>query len=428
MADMESGDFRRVLTNGLGRAVLWLQDHSWQPHEDAIRQVCLHNTAYDAQCEGSRAAYVYEIVKLTGDTGHFAKISACGLLEAREYWDVDHLFSLNQLFAKAGNENARQALYEKFRQDDATEHFVGADEIIKLDRLEGLLFVLERIGAWVETHPEYWVDSWLLRGAQEDLGVEVMAAVREAAENNQSIRSYLEAVGKHERERKTGHQQRSDFRKFTYAEMRDRMRAAHGNVPRGWLSGWGKHTLDESIRLAAADLLNEHDDQLLVAYLRLFSLRPFPLDHQRLVELAASANADVATASRRALRHLQSKAVRTLALDLLRQGTANSDVLRLLVKNYGRDDHMLIESMLDRQQSEDDFHWTAHAVVHVFEANPQASALTSLVKVYENCRCSICRSGAVKIMVDRHIIPPGILKECKYDSYEDTRRIASAAA
>jgi len=127
------------------------------------------------------------------------------------------------------------------------------------------------------------------------------------------------------------------------------------------------------------------------------------------------------------LRHVQSDLVRELALDLIRAGGADSDAIRLLVKNYGADDHILIESALDRQANENDFHWTAHRAVDVFRANPQAPALAPLLKIYEKCRCSLCRKGAVKIMVERRIIPPPILEECLHDSNEDTRQIASSA-
>jgi len=419
---MEISDFRRAIINGLGRAVLWVRDHPWQPHQDAIQHVCLHNTAYDAQCEGSRAEYVHEIVRLTNDSDRFAEIAASGLMEAQEYWDTCHLFHLNRLFAQGGHAGSRDALYKKFEQDDAAERFIGADELVKLDGLNGLLFVLERIGGWMDTHPDYWVDDWLLHQAEEDLGPEVMLTTRKTAEANPNIRRYLAAVEKHAQQ--SGQQSRPDYRNFTYSELRERILAGHGKVQRGWLSSWGKHASEDSIRAAAADLLNERDEQILLAYLRIFNLRPFPLMHERLIELSTSQNGDVARASRRALRHVQSNLVRALALDLIRGDRADNDAVELLVKNYGPEDHILIESLLDGQTNEDNFHWVAHAAVHVFKANSQAPALTSLLKIYERCRCSLCRKGAVTIMVERRIIPPPILQECKHDSYEYTRGIA----
>jgi len=429
---MEVSDFRRAIINGLGRAVLWVRDHPWEPHTDAIQHVCLHNTAYDAQCEGSRAQYVYEIVRLTNNPARFAEIAAKALIEAREYWDIYQLFHLNRLFAQAGHAGARDALYDKFKQNDGVEHFVGADELIELDGFNGLLFVLDRIGGWAEMHPDYWEDGSLLRAAQERLGPEVTSTLQKAAEAKPGIRRYLKLVEEAAQRKESQRYQKSssDFHKlvsFTYSEMRDKILSAHGDIPLGWLHSWGKRASEDSIRFAAAALLDEPDEKMLLAYLRIFNLRAFPLKHERLIELATSQNSDVATASRRALRHVQSDLVRKLALDLIRAGGTDSDAIRLLVKNYGADDHILIESALDRQANENDFHWTAHRAVDVFRANPQAPALAPLLKIYEKCRCSLCRNGAVKIMVERRIIPPPILEECLHDSNEDIRQIASSA-
>ena len=33
---MADENFQKWITNGLGRAILWLRDHPWQPHADAI--------------------------------------------------------------------------------------------------------------------------------------------------------------------------------------------------------------------------------------------------------------------------------------------------------------------------------------------------------------------------------------------------------
>jgi hypothetical protein len=79
-------------------------------------------------------------------------------------------------------------LYEKFRRDDTEEHFTGADELIALDSINGLLVVLETIGGWMETHPEYCVDDVLLKQAEEALGPEARAAARAAAEESPRIR------------------------------------------------------------------------------------------------------------------------------------------------------------------------------------------------------------------------------------------------
>ncbi len=134
---MDIEAFTHAINNGLGRAVLWLRHHPWRPYEAAITHVCLHNTAYDAQCEGSRAEYVYDIIRLTDSPETFAEITAKGLLASKDYWDTYHLYHLARLLAQGGDTAARDAVYAKFRQDDAQEHFIGSDQIFRLDGMSG---------------------------------------------------------------------------------------------------------------------------------------------------------------------------------------------------------------------------------------------------------------------------------------------------
>ncbi|MGC8540799.1 MAG: hypothetical protein ACP5QA_09245 [Phycisphaerae bacterium] len=422
---MDSSEFRRVITNGLGRAALWVRNNSWRPHEEAIKHVCLHNTAYDAQCEGSRAEYIYEIVRRTDSLDHFSEIAVTGLMASREFWDTSHLFRLNRLFAQAGFARSRDALYEKFEKGDAEERSIGAEEFIRLDGTNGVLFALGVAGGWFDRDAGYREDDYFLQEAQRILGPEVILSLRQAAQTNANIRRYLEEVERTMQRRSK--QSRTDYRSFTYPQMRDMILSVHGEVTRTWLFFWGKHATEDFIRMAASDLLNEQDDAILVAYLRIFSHRAFPLDNKRLIDLARSPNKEVAAAARRSLRLLRSEAIRELAVEIIRGGDHTEGSIPLLIKNYREGDHLLIESLLEAATNEEDFHWAARDSLDVFTANPQAPALRSLLDIYDKCRCSICRHGGVKILADRRILPSLIHEECRFDSYEDTREIARLA-
>jgi hypothetical protein len=52
---MEVRELERLLHIGPGRAILFAQANNLTPYHDLILHACLHNTAYDPQCEGSRA-------------------------------------------------------------------------------------------------------------------------------------------------------------------------------------------------------------------------------------------------------------------------------------------------------------------------------------------------------------------------------------
>jgi hypothetical protein len=417
---MDSEGFRNAINNGLGRAILWLREHSWTPYAAAIENVVLHNTAYDPQCEGSRAEYAYEIVSLTDNLQQFIDIAIKGLLEARNCWDTDHLFRLVRLFADAGRTEARDALYEKFIRDDAMEHFWGAGEIIRLDGEKGLLFVIDRIGCFMESNPDYWEDNSLLEEAKGIVKSDVNEIVRAAAAENPNIKRYLEAVAKHQVA--LGQRKFPDYHGFTYPQLREKIIAARGDVPRGWLFRWGKHACENDLREAAADLLKENDERVLLAYLRIFDRQSFDLNPQLLIRLAASEKGEITTAARRALRHIRDGTVRDFAVEMIQQGRADSDVAAILEPNYIAGDHKLLESLLDSRTDEDEFHWMAHSVLNVFRADDESDAGPSMLKIYERCRCSLCRMGAVKLLKSRKSAPSWMLEECRYDSNLELRK------
>lgn len=418
--------FQRAIINGLGRAVLWSKQRSPSVSHEAIEHACLHNTAYDPQCEGSRAQYVHDIISPTDSVQHFADVVVTGLLGVQEsIWDTEHLFELATLFALEGHSAAREAIYEKFRRDEAKVPFSGATSIIRLDRTEGLLFVLDHIGKQLVENPDQW-DPSLLHTAEEVAGVPVMPIVSKAAEQNAHIRRYLDAFDKdrHEHDKRRG--QTPHYWHFSYPELREKIISARGGVPRGWLFGWGKHAAEPAVREAAADLLLETDEPLLLAYLRIFEKRCFPLDHERLIELARSGTSELCIAAIRALRHIQSPSIHALAVALIEGGEADGNAVALLRRNCEDGDHRLIEPLLQRQEDENVFHSVAHAAVRVLDANPKLDARPSLLRIYEDCRCSLCRQHAVETLMKRDSVPAWMLAECRLDSNPSIRTLASS--
>ncbi|HUO10203.1 MAG TPA: hypothetical protein VM008_17990 [Phycisphaerae bacterium] len=417
---MTSEEFRKAINQGLGRAVLHIRSHSWEPYAEAIENVCLHNTAYDPQCEGSRADYVYEIVRLTGEPERFAKIVAEGLLNAREYSEVEHLFDMAALFAKEGYGGAREAMLKKFGWDEERKDFLGGEQIVNVDGEKGLLLVAEQIGMWMEGHPEYWVDDSLLKGEAEGWRERVLA---EGAMASVNVRRYREAMEKYKTE--AGRRRRlPEYRNWSYAELRERIVAGTEDVPRGWLYRWGEHASEEAVREAAADLLKEEDEKRLVAYLRIFDRRRYPLDHERLIQLAKGVNEEAAIASCRALRHVKDESVRALAIDMMDAGRGVGDAVEMLVLNYVGGDEQRIEKLLAAQCNDEDFHWCGHAALHLFEANVEAEAVGTMMLIYERGRCSNCRTGAVRVLMGRGVIPEWMVEECLFDSSEEVREAA----
>ena len=247
---MDIEEFRRVAVLGLGRTILWLRKNPWQPHAETIAYICSHNTAFDAQCEGSRAPYAYDLVACTDDRDYFVKVTVAALTASKDYWNTHQLFDL-ATFALDGNPAAAQPSTINFRAD-AEEPVIGAGGIMQLDGINGLLFVLDRIGQWVDAHPDFWVDDGILCEAIDRLGKQIPSIVEEEAKSNSNIRKYVVAQEKWLKECKANWKS-SEYRQWKYSELRERIVEKGKDTPRGWLTGWGRHASDDGLREAALD-------------------------------------------------------------------------------------------------------------------------------------------------------------------------------
>ena len=63
---LNDAQFRRALQAGHGRALMHVVRHGVGQSLEAVVDACIHNRAYDAQCEGDRARWMLEII----DAGH----------------------------------------------------------------------------------------------------------------------------------------------------------------------------------------------------------------------------------------------------------------------------------------------------------------------------------------------------------------------
>jgi hypothetical protein len=143
-----------VLGLGLGRAILFLRQHDAAPYRDIILNACVHWTGYDQQLEGTRTNYLRDVLDATEHEQEFVKRILPALKLATDRHDATQLAFLARSFAEDGYDESRTALYEKFDRNDAEEPFLGSDAIIRLDGLEGFLYVAERMGAAFLNDPD----------------------------------------------------------------------------------------------------------------------------------------------------------------------------------------------------------------------------------------------------------------------------------
>jgi hypothetical protein len=414
---MDPGEFRRILHNGLGRAILYLHNHDAAPHREAIHFACLHNTVFDRQINGSNAEYIYEAIELSGEAEFYRNALLIGLREPTEEYHLGQICDLLKCFAQHGDQGARQALYDAFDRDEAAYEAMFA--VVELDGLPGFIHVAEGVGPSAEHDADFWEGEYFLGKLEERYGNEATrVAVAAAAGESPRIAAYLAAI-----ERKSPRPRRIRFDPETMGYDDLKAIVAHqGALSPMSLRKWGVWASEVDIDRLAADVLTETDPDRLHTYLRVFAERPFPPGHAPLFLFVDSPHHRVVHAAIAALSVFRHPEVRALALRLLttRRAWAAMD---LLIGNYDEGDHRLIETALTQPAERDDAeqHWFEIGVRQIFERFPSAAATQSLIHIYEHGRCFLCRYGTVKLLHGLGTLPETIRHECEYDADFDLR-------
>ena len=417
---METGEFRRALTLGLGRAVLLLRNHDGRFYRDMILDACLHNRAYDPQVEGSRAEYMIDVMRESGELALFADAVLRSLSDAEHSWDTPQRFELARRLAQSGNGEAREAMYAAFETREFSASDV-AEEFIVLDSIQGLLFVVGRIGTQLARNPAQWEDHYLLDEAGRLCGQEAVdAALQDAAKTDANIRVYLDAVSKNLALRSST--RRPEPSDLTYSQICSLIDAGQES---GVLAKWGQVASDSDLQAAAHDLIHEHDPRKLKSYLGIFRKRRFPLEISALLKLVELPDGPVPRHALSVLANLQDESIRSLAYRLVETSSSKRVYsIDLLVQNFRDGDHGIVESWCDAETDPEIVNAFDRSLRDLFAAHPNLNTETRLLQsLYEKEPCAHCRCDIVERLSHLNALTEDIRRECEYDSYAETRSL-----
>ncbi|MEW5858458.1 MAG: hypothetical protein AB1861_13925 [Cyanobacteriota bacterium] len=419
-------EFRDALQKGLGRAILYVREHGMEEVRDDILQACLHNFAYDPQCEKSRANWLLEIVSLTDDEEFYHQRILEALPNSTDFWDAHQLIELAAVLAQLGSKQARRAIYDKFDLQQFNESWFGGCQIVKLDGIEGLLHVAEVIGARLLKEQDSWEDDYLVTEAGERFGFEtVMAALEERASTNANIRAYKDAIAKHSESVRTTH--RNHQSRQTVNNILFKIEAASGSIP-SFYSTFGRRASDEDIEHLFARLLAETRREQLIRYLWVFRRRTLPSLNRYLFELAESDDEELQDAAISAIANTKDKSVRDLAIRLLQEKPTSiyRGAIELFIKNYQPRDCQLIESVLYASENPNMFHALGCDLVNLAKAQGSPELASCCLWVYENTPCSICRKRIVEALLELDQATESLVLECLWDCSQDIRALAKS--
>lgn len=432
---MEAG-FERWLRLGLGRAVLWLERNGDEEVEEILRAACRRNDAWDWQSEGSRGDYVYELVRRTVEPGKYAEEVRAALRAGAETEQHQHFLTrLAVCLADDGNRPLRDLLYARLREPHEWWNRT-ADAIAMLDGVAGVARVVRErpagaaAGRWghLAAIADSGEDVWTAAEREE------LAAARAA---DAAVDALLREIEVEARKEPNGG--RDEFATDApYADVRPWL--DRDDADRAFsLRMWGRKAGDDEVRAAAEDLLRRgaHEHRAIANGLALFGRRPFPLDPTRLLDWFgddeatarppardAPAKARIPILAGNALANVRDPRVRGESLRRLASGGPLGPAVRLLRANREPGDLAHLIEPSRRALPPEDFHEIALAWF-VLDGNREETIALAL-RLYETNPCGFCRSDIVRGLDEAGALPPELLRECRCDSYDETREWAAS--
>jgi hypothetical protein len=404
-------EFEGWLRKGLGRAAIFLKTNPPEQCRAPLLHACTHNLTYDSQCEESRGPYLVNLIEASSDAQFYRDHILSALAADEAQMDLGQLFEIAARFAAKGDQELKRAMYTAFdRCGFASAGICCAEELVRLDGLDGLLFVAKSFGD-IEADERPWqfgnlVDALKERDCKQAFPPELDRFAREWRNQEEHW----------ERERQKPLQPRQDYETLKLS------------LTRAGAMAWARTATPDELALVAEDLRIETDEDRLVAYLRMFRRHVFPQPIDFLLDLARAENDDIARAALVALSNVVDSRVRALGLDLITGLKWRGFAVGLLTRNAERSDYRVLEGLLGEAIDPYIYHCMGIDVRRFVEAHRSEEAERSLLLLYENGPCSLCRHGAVEELIAIDRLPAWIREECQYDAYSETRKLVASKA
>ena len=196
MIPLSREKFQDALKKGLGRAVQHVRASRPEEVRDDLLNACLNNLVHDSQLEYSRAPWLFEMIEMTGED----KFYRSQIYD--KWWDDTQenvswqLFYILCEYGKRGDPSAIKEIYWVFDRcisDDEHEGYpTGLEEIVEIDGIPGLIYVLDKMGARILREKEIPLSPYTVENAEKRFGqTEVQNALAVESARNPNIAAYL---------------------------------------------------------------------------------------------------------------------------------------------------------------------------------------------------------------------------------------------
>src|SRR5690606_19236722 len=393
--------FLNSLKRGTGEAYLIVKNNPKIDFSNQIIKGALNIFAYDGQCEGNRAQYIFDIISISNQKNKIRKAVLQGLAtEQNDTWNLTHLFALTKLFVEQNDTEAKKAIYDRFLNNPIEgSDWVGYSEILELDGLNGLFYIAEKFGKYIEQNPDGWQDDSIICHFQEEnKSIKVYEELKKKAKTNKFIHIYLDNI-----KQTKASQEKHKSKPTNYKDIIDEVLNS-----KPFISLIRKRNLtDDEINQIAKQLINETDKSNIEKLLDIFDFYRFPYDSQIILGFANQKRTRknrIVDKAINALKHLKSKDIRNFAMEKIQNTKNPMDYLEVLVSNYKGGDYKLLCEIVNKTKNEHKIERLAEIYTDIYTANKTKECKEPLEVLYNKMNCAIHRNGIVEILIKNNVL------------------------
>lgn len=412
--------FYDSLKRGTGEAYVIAKNNPTIDFSSYVIKGALKNFAYDGQSEGSRAQYIFDIISTSQKQTKIKEAIINGLArEQEDTWSLTHLFDLSKLYAQKGNSEFKQAIYDRFLNNPIEgSDWVGYQEILELDGLNGLIYIAEKFGKVIAQNPDDWQDDSIIRHFQDDNpNIKVIKELENRAKTNKYIRLYLDNV-----ERTKSNWKKNRPKAIKFKDIVDEVSNSKHFLPYRRIKELEKSELLE----VGNQLLKEKNKSTIEKLLWVFRFHRFPLDEEFILSLArqkGNSKNRIKEFAIDALKFLKNESVREFALDRILRTRNPATFTDILISNYKSGDNKLLSEVANKFKDEHIIESLASSYSGIYSANSSKECKEPLEILYSKMNCGIHRNGIIQILIDNKVLSEKIREEIEFDSYLETREL-----
>lgn len=453
--------FKYAMQRGLGSCVIALKNEQNMEAKQKFLPIvlwgCSHDMAYDAQCEGCRSFYLYELISEFADSTPFLDKASERLFRCigSSGWEFEQACELLAHFAADGEVRAGEILADCYDvllgKLEKKRRRTGYGILPERDQFEWLCIELmelcqgdrERLirqyellvkdmGTLIQKNSLYsFVDfEWFQDISEQKLGRRTVERILRSREAEEPVRVYALSMEECLNVRRENRAERRKQESQCADEIYQRLQAGKQCPLLLTYRPMREKKQEQEVLKLAAYYKEEENAELRYKLLQLLANRycAWMLDIEQLIRDARAEDIVLAERAMDALSYRRDSRVKEYARELWQKGIHKAWAVSMFAANYEEEDRAFLTEAVKQipiLYENREWHKAFSDVMRVFVAPGGNKPKEILPYLYRNTLCSFCREKVVREMGRRRMLTRELLEELRYDCNEEIRIYAN---